>query len=161
MLKYKESIHEIHQRKMNRNKQKVKKPKTLHTEEKMQEFLNQSHLETSKETQETLNKPLVSPEEISKEDEKFLEMVIKMIGDGRIDLYKTSSLMNLPIYNKLTPKAKAQAELDALNLLNTLRQIYKLYQSKLTDTYQFKNMLNQFRLTKERIEEEAGDIYII
>lgn len=124
-------------------------------------ILNQATVEIDKETQEELNKPLVSAEQMDSEDEKFLNEVIEMIDNKKIDLYKTSSLMNESVYEGLQPEAKAQAEIDALNLLNTLRQINKLYREKMTDTYQFKNMLRNFRLTKERIEDQAGDIYII
>ncbi len=108
-----------------------------------------------------LNRPVTDPQELDEADEKFLKMVLSKIETKEINLYQTSSLMNEPVYEKLTPEAQSQAEIDALNLLTTMREIHKLYQAKQTDTYQFKNKLHQFRLTKERIEDEAGDIFVI
>lgn len=130
-------------------------------QKQLEEILKYSHQEVSDESQRILNKPVVTAEILDQADQDFLDLVMNLIEKKTIDLYKPSSLINDPVYQTLTADAKSQAELEALNLLNTLREIYKLYNKKLTDTYQFKNKLHQFRLTKERIEEEAGDIFII
>jgi hypothetical protein len=113
------------------------------------------------ETQEQMNKPTVSSEEMRVEDEKFLNLLLDLIARKQIDLFRPSTLLNEPIYEKLTPEQKAQAELDSLNLLSTIKEIKKLFEAKMTDTYQFQNKLQQLRLTKERIESQIGDVYII
>lgn len=115
----------------------------------------------SADTQQMLNKPMEHPETLDPKDEEFLAMLMDKIEKGEIDLYRPSTLLNMPVYEKLSEAAKGKADFDALNLLGTIRQIRKLWLAGERNTYQIENLTHQIRLTKERLEEIGGDIYII
>lgn len=111
--------------------------------------------------QAQLNKPLVDPNGVSKDDKIFLEMVIKLINEGKINLYNPETLVNKQIYTTLTPEIQAKVDLEAFNLLTALRDIKGLYDTGNSETYQMQNLVQRVRLSKERLEEEGGDLFII
>jgi len=130
-------------------------------EEAENKILEQAKVELSPKAQIALNKPLGHPGGLSDKDLQFLALLVEKIEKKEINLYQPSSLLNHAIYDKLSDQAKAKAELDALNLLNAIREVYKLWQAAHKATYQIENLVNRIRVTKERLEEEAGDIFII
>lgn len=111
--------------------------------------------------QAQLNKPLADPNGVSKDDKIFLEMVIKLINEGKINLYNPETLVNKQIYTTLTPEVQAKVDLEAFNLLTALRDIKGLYDTGNSETYQMQNLVQRVRLSKERLEEEGGDLFII
>lgn len=113
------------------------------------------------DTQAMLNKPIEHPEELDIDDKKFLTMLMEKIDKGEIDLYRPSTLLNFSVYDKLDEKAKGKADFDALNLLGTIREIRKLWNTGERNSYQMENLTHRIRVTKERLEEIGGDIYII
>ncbi len=115
----------------------------------------------SAETQAMLNKPIEHPEELDAKDREFLVMLMDKIDKGEIDLYRPSTLLNYAVYDKLDEKSKGKADFDALNLLGTIRDIRRLWNTGERNTYQIENLTHRIRVTKERIEELGGDIYII
>ncbi len=115
----------------------------------------------SPDTQAMLNKPTEHPKELDPKDTEFLTMLMDKIEKGEIDLYRPDTLVNHPVYDKLDENARGKADFDALNLLGTIRTIRKLWQAGDRNTYQIENLTHQIRLTKERLEELGGDIYII
>lgn len=115
----------------------------------------------SQETQDMLNKPIDHPETLDPKDVEFLTMVMEKVDKGEIDLYRPATLLNYPVYDKLDEMAKGKADFDALNLLGTIREIRKLWNTGLRNTYQIENLTHRIRETKERLEEAGGDIYII
>lgn len=125
------------------------------------EILKLAGTEISPKTQAALNKPLGHPGGITDKDKEFLAMLVEKIEKKEINLYQPSSLLNHAVYDNLNDQAKAKAELDALNLLNTIREIHRLWTAEHKATYQIENLVHRVRLTKERLEEAAGDIYII
>ncbi len=111
--------------------------------------------------QKKLSQPLPKLLGLSAEDEAFLNMVVAKIDTKEIDLLRPSSLLNQPVYNALTQLQQGKADYDSVNLLSTLRTIYGLWKTNPTATYQIENMVHSVRLTKERLEEISGDVYII
>lgn len=113
------------------------------------------------QTQKRLNEPLVNPQGISAEDQAFLSMLVDKVEQGKINLLQPSTLLNHVIYDQLTPEKQGKVDFDAVNLLTTIRNIYGLWKTHQTPTFQIENMVHQVRITKERLEEISGDVYII
>ena len=88
-------------------------------------------------------------------------MLVAKIESGEIKLVQPSSLINVPVYEKLDEKSKGKADLNAYNLISTIREIYNLWKLGHKETFQIANLVHQIRVTKERLEEISGDIYII
>ncbi|MFC1615987.1 hypothetical protein ACFL21_02505 [Patescibacteria group bacterium] len=114
-----------------------------------------------KKTQKDLNKPLEDPTGISEEDQNFLELIIELIDEGKIDLYKPASLFNHEVYDKLDQEKQGKADLEAVNILSAIRDIHGLYKNDMKETFQMQNLVHRLRETKERIEAEGGDLFII
>lgn len=115
----------------------------------------------SADTQLMLNKPTEHPEDLDPKDLAFLTMLMEKIDKGDINLYRPSTLLNYAVYDKLDETGKGKADFDAMNLLGTIREIRKLWNLGLRNTYQIENLTHRIRVTKERLEEVGGDIYII
>lgn len=115
----------------------------------------------SQEQQSNLNKPVSLPTGLSEANKKFLEDVMGKIGKGQIDLLKPSTLINTAFYDTLPSNIRGEADMNAVNLASALREIKSLYDLKLADSYQMENLVERVRVTKERLEEVSGDIYII
>lgn len=113
------------------------------------------------EIQKRLNQPLQNQKGLSAEDQAFLAQVMDKVERGHIKLMIPSSLLNRAVYDKLTPEAQGKADFDAVNLATTLRNIYDLWKAYQVPTYEIENLVHQVRLVKERLEEIAGDIYVI
>ena len=124
-------------------------------------LLQYKDAEFSQETQALLNNPTEHPEGLDAKDQEFLKMVMGKIDSSEIDLYRPSTLINFPVYDKLDEAAKGKADYDAMNILGTIREIRKLWNLGHRNTYQIENLTHRIRMTKERLEELGGDIYII
>ena len=111
--------------------------------------------------EEIINKPQVDPQAFSEEDETFLQHVIQLIESKKIQLYLPSSLLNPELYAKLTPETQGKIDMEAFNILASIRQIHGLYMLGHTHTYQIKNLVHLVRLQKERTEGIQGDVFII
>ena len=113
-------------------------------------------------TQRSLNTPLQdSTGSLDGKDQEFLNLVISLIDDKKIDLYQPSTLINSGIYDKLYDLAKGKVDLESINMLAGIREMKGLYDNGFQDTYQMANLVHRLRLTKERLEETAGDVFII
>lgn len=115
----------------------------------------------SEEQQKDLNKPISLPSGLSEANKKFLEDVMGKIEKGQIDLLKPSTLINKAFYDTFPQGVQGETDMSAVNLVAALREIKTLYDLKQTDSYQMENLVERVRVTKERLEEIAGDIYII
>ncbi|MBI2638184.1 hypothetical protein HYW83_01200 [Candidatus Peregrinibacteria bacterium] len=113
------------------------------------------------QTQKRLNDPLAKPAGISQEDQSFLDLVVAKVEKGEINLMQPSSLINKKVYDELGPDKQGKVDFDAVNLLTTLRNIYDLWKIYHQPTFQIENLVRQVRLTKERLEEISGDVYVI
>ncbi len=115
----------------------------------------------SPEEQKALNQPLKDPSGGGEANKKFLDDVVAKINDGKINLFSPSSLLNQEVYQKLSEQVQGKIDMDAVNLLAKLRDMKGLYDLGQTDSYQMENLAENVRLIKERIEAEAGDVFII
>ena len=124
-------------------------------------LLQYKDADISADTQAMLNQPISHPHGLDPKDLEFLQMLMAKIDKGEIDLYRPATLVNFPVYEKLSEEARGKADYDAMNLLSTIREIRKLWSLGHRDTYQLENLTHRIRMTKERLEEVGGDIYII
>tara|TARA_B100000315_G_C14028663_1_gene342189 strand:+ start:101 stop:499 length:399 start_codon:yes stop_codon:yes gene_type:complete len=115
----------------------------------------------AEDVQERLNKPLADQSGFDADDELFLNDVIAKFDEGLIKPFEPSSLLNQTIYENLKPEQQGKADQNAFNILTTLRTIHDQWKANPTPTFQIKNQIHQIRLTKERLEEELGDVYIV
>lgn len=113
------------------------------------------------QTQQVLNTPLKKDDGMSPEDETFLNHVLGLIDEGKINLYQPSSLINHPIYDPLGDSQKEKIEIEAMNLLNGIRELKGLCDAGFRETFQVENLVSRLRLSKERLEEIGGDVFII
>jgi hypothetical protein len=127
-------------------------------EKKILEFQS---VELSPQAQDKLNKPLSLEGGLEQKDRDFLTMIEDKISKGEIQLFKPGTLLNTPVYENLDEPSQAKAELDAYNMLSTIREMHKLWTAGHQESYQLSNLVHKIRITKERLEEIGGDIYII
>jgi len=118
-------------------------------------------VELSPQAQEELNQPLKDESGIDTADKEFLAMLVDKIEKKEIELHTPSSLLNSPVYDGLDEEAQGKADLEAFNMLATIREIYNLWKLDQKDSYQIQNMVHKVRLHKEKLEEVGGDIFII
>ncbi|MBT5017083.1 hypothetical protein HN748_02060 [Candidatus Peregrinibacteria bacterium] len=111
--------------------------------------------------QERLNEPLADPTGFDAGDEAFLQEVMDKFRDETIRPHEPSSLLNESVYDTLDDAKKGKADQNAFNILTSLRNIHELWEANPSPTYQIKTEIHRIRFTKERIEEELGDVYII
>lgn len=130
-------------------------------DDKKQMLINHDQIQISAETNQELNQPPKDDQAIDPADMQFLQMLIDKVDKGEINVYQPSTLMNMPVYDKLDEMGKGKADYDAVNLLNSIREIHKLWKAGDRDSFQIINLVHKMRLTKERLEELGGDIYII
>lgn len=112
-------------------------------------------------TQEMINTPMKDETGVDPKDQEFIQTVMALIQEGKINLYVPDTLLNQPVYEKLDFKAKGIADMNAVSLLADIRQIKKLKEQGFEESYQIQNLIHHVRITKERLETECGDIYII
>lgn len=114
--------------------------------------------------QQMLNQPLrIKPRtyRADPKDKAFLKEIIARVEDGTVKLFTPSSLLNDEVYQRLSPELRAKADYDILLLLHKIRQIKQLYDQGARDSYQILNLVNSLRLTKESLESQQGDIFVI
>ena len=111
--------------------------------------------------QAELNKPLTDPTGISAEDMSFLTEVMAKVDTGDINLLVIDTLINHEVYDKLDEVSQGRIDIEAHNILSTLRQIRTLWDLKETDSFQIQNLVHQLRISKERFEGKEGDVFII
>lgn len=110
--------------------------------------------------QERLNKPMAA-DNYSQADKDFLDLVMKLIEEKKINLYAPSSLLKNEVYEKLDSAGKGKADQNAMLILTKIREIYNLMQISTEPTFQVKNLVDSLRLNKESVEQISGDIFII
>lgn len=115
----------------------------------------------STESNLTINKPLETTDALSAENEEFLNLVVQKVDSGEINVHTPKSMMNLPVYEKLTETEQDKIDIYAVNMLSTIRRIQNLCLIDQKYTYQMQNLLEEFRLRKEETEKTFGDVFII
>lgn len=117
--------------------------------------------EISKSVQKRINQPLKDESGFSKEDKKFLDILMKLVDKGTINLYQPGTLINREVYDGVSEEAKGKADQNALNMLPRIRDIHALMKSNPEPSFQIQNMVESLRQQKERLEEVGGDLFII
>lgn len=112
-------------------------------------------------TQSELNQPPDDPTGVNQEDKDFLANLLALVEEGKIDLHRPSTLINSAVYDSLPSEKQGRADLSAMNILNSIRNIKDLYDHDFENTYQIQNLVRNLRLNKEQIEVEGGDLFII
>lgn len=112
-------------------------------------------------TQKELNIPLKDQKGIDPTEKAFLENLVKLINEEKIDLFRADTLINHEVYDKLPEDKQGKVDLESLNLLAAIREIKGLYDAGFIDTYQMENLVERLRSTKERLESCGGDLFII
>jgi len=127
---------------------------------KLKNALNEASDLPEKE-QKKLNEPLVDPEGLDETNKQFLDDVMAKLESGEIDLHTPDTIINQDVYANLDEKVQGETDLNAVSMLARLREIKDLHDFGQVKSYQFKNLVEQVRLTKERLEKDAGDIFKI
>ena len=128
----------------------------------MDEEIQQKAIFMDEATQKNLNTPLQdSTGSIDGKDQEFLNLILSLIEEGKIDLYKPSSLLNNDVYNTLNDKQKGEVDIAAMNMLNAIREIKGLNDNGFRDTFQMNNLVSKLRYNKEELESADGDVFII
>ncbi|MBL4694533.1 hypothetical protein JKY72_04150 [Candidatus Gracilibacteria bacterium] len=127
----------------------------------MNDELQQKAVHKDENTQKELNAPTVDPTGVSPEDSAFLDLLIQMVGDGKIELYKPSSLFNDEVYDKLDTKRQGSVDMASINMLSAIRNIKDLYENGFKDSFQIQNLVHDLRVKKEAFEDTDGDLFII
>ncbi len=117
-------------------------------------FIDESH-------QKELNTPLAVQGGIKPENKEFLEFVIGLVKDGKIDLFVPHTLINDDVYNSLSEEKRGEVDLEAVNTLSAIRKVRDLYDAGYVDSYQMENLVEKLRVTKEKFEKSVGDVFII
>ena len=115
----------------------------------------------SVEVQKELNRPLKSGESIEEKNSRFFEDFLRKMKNNTLNLLIPSTLINSEVYDKLSDKEQGEVDINAVSLLARLRDIQALHNIGSTETYQMENLIEQVRLTKERLEKKGGNIFII
>ncbi len=110
--------------------------------------------------QAMINKPMAS-EAYSQEDQDFVNLIVGLIEEGKINLYVPSSLLNNAVYEKLDAANKGKADQNAVLILNKIRDLYDLIKFIKEPNLQVKNLIDALRQNKEAVEKIEGDIFII
>ena len=114
----------------------------------------------SPESQKMINQDVVS-DEITPQDQAFLDHLMDLVNKGTLQLFVPDSLINQAVYAQVSDEAKGLADQNALTMLSKIRQIVNLKKTYDRPTYQMISLVASLRQNKERLEEHAGDIFIL
>ncbi len=112
-------------------------------------------------TQKRLNEPLKDQTGFNEGHEDFLNMIIKKIENGELDVHNAQTLYNHAVYDNLNEEEKEKADLTAINLISTIRQLESIWKLDKKPTFQIQNIVETIFQMKSKFEDEHGDVYII
>ena len=112
-------------------------------------------------TQKRLNEPLTDKTGFNEGHEDFLQMLIKKIKTGELDVHTPQTLYNHAVYDKLHEEEKEKADLTAINLMSMIRQIESLWKIDKKPSFQIQNLVETVFQMKSKFELKYGDVYII
>jgi hypothetical protein len=117
--------------------------------------------------QNMVNKPPVDPTGFDQATKEFIENVMRMVFEGKIDLFKPETVINKPKYDLADQAHKGKADIFAINLCAKLRELKELTdisggeQLYIEPTYQAKLLVEDIKYRKEEFESAYGDLMII
>ncbi len=99
--------------------------------------------------------------DMSAQSTEFLQTVLAMIKDGKIDPNQPESFINKDVYDALDQEWKAKADLASINIAHQLQRIKEFYESDKTPNAspQLETMIASLWQMKQRIEEKA-DVFV-
>lgn len=99
---------------------------------------------------------------MKKEHEDFLQLIVKLVDEGKIDLNVPSSLLNQSVYDELTEEWKMKVDTALLNIAHQIRLMYEFFTSTATpnSSPHLVTMIDHLHQMKSRIEKHA-DIFKI
>lgn len=96
---------------------------------------------------------------LSQEDKNFLEELMKKIKSGDIKLHIPSSIVHQTVYEKLSDKDKAKADVWINATLARVRQVSDFYDNPYDNNSDMMiDMVRDLRSRKELLEKELGDV---
>jgi hypothetical protein len=122
---------------------------------------NDESTQISTEVQKELNKPLANPKGMTLSDQQFLDRIIKLVNEGKLNLFSVDSVINHAVYDSLLPEQQSKVEIQALTVLSSIREIKGLYDAGYVNSYQIQNLVEKLKLYVSNIEENGGDVFII
>lgn len=117
--------------------------------------------------QNMVNKPPIDPNGFDQATKEFIENVMKMIFEGKINLFKPETLINKAKYDSSDQQKKGKADMFAVNLCAKLRELKDLTDLSGGDplyiepTYQAILLVEDLKYRKEEFEKSYGDLMII
>ena len=112
----------------------------------------------SEKEQEELGKPQATA--LSDEYENFLQTVISLIDEGKVDTKNPSSFINDDIYEGLDDELRAKTDQAIPNLASLLDRIMDFHSREESDeSIEMKGLIDMLWQAKQRIEEHA-DVFI-
>lgn len=120
-----------------------------------------NNLPISPSLQASMNTPTIDPDGIDVSDEQYLEIIMKMIDGGKINLMDPRSLLNLNIYEKLNPQQEYKVDMNTQIIMARLRDISDLWKRGEKKTYQMKGLIASLRQAESRVEQDCGNVFVI
>lgn len=117
---------------------------------------------SGKDPTESDQKDLGKPQGTALADEhaNFLQTVLKLIDDGKIDLVNPQSVFNQDVYEGLSDELKAKTDQTLPNIISLLERIMDLHsRPEENESMEMKNLIETLWQAKQRIEEHA-DVFI-
>jgi|SRR3989339_927881 len=120
-----------------------------------------NNLPIDQDLQQIMNTPPLDPDELNVTDKQYLEIIIKMIESGKINLLNPRTLLNEKVYDQLKGEKEKKVDINTNILMARLRDIYELWKLKKITTYQMKLLIQELRQIEARVEQECGNVYVI
>ena len=89
------------------------------------------------------------------EHENFMQLILKMLDEGTIDVRDPNTFLNMEVYEKLDDEWKSKVDVAMVNMADLLRHIVDFRVSKHTpdESPQLETMIEHLWQMKQRIEE--------
>ena len=126
----------------------------------LDEIQKQGEQEIDEKTQAKINEPLTSEKRIIPL-EHFIQDVVEKLENNTIDPYMPSTLFNKEVYENLSEADEGRADMAARNICAMLMQVKNLWDLNHERSTAMVDIIQSIKLSKARVEEEIGDVFII
>ncbi len=119
----------------------------------------EEHKDLPEDKQKQAGQAIEGP--MSQQSQDFLQTVLALIKDGKIDPLNTQTFMKVKVYESLDPEWKAKTDLAIVNISSQLQRIKEFYESDKTpnSSPHLEQMIAELWQMKERIEVKA-DVFV-
>lgn len=110
--------------------------------------------------QAELNKPWSDPKTaLTKDQKSFLDQLIRKIQSGDIVMTNPESILNNPVYEKLSPEQKREAEMFIHATLALIRRIKDFYDNPYDNNADMMiDMITDLMTRVKKLESSLGDV---